>query len=252
MNKKFDPTIIFIIVGLAIMSGVLKSPLVFWGIIGYFIYRSMNKNKQRDRRDQNERRDRTRRRSSRNEPQADYRERRERMETDYRRRRQQNQKRQEKRQPARRPRPPKNNPYKSSGIKKYKEYEYDAAIEDFKKALEIDERDIAVHFNIACAYSLTEQKEKSFFHLSKAVELGFKDQEKIKTHDALAFLRIQDEFEAFEANGYRMTANMKAGKEEVLEENSALLEQLQQLAALRDKGLLTEEEFLLQKKKLLG
>ncbi|MEM1323085.1 MAG: SHOCT domain-containing protein [Bacteroidota bacterium] len=251
MNKNFDPTIIFVIIALAVMAGALKTPIFFWGIIGYVIYRVMNKNKKRDRSSRYERRDRTRdRQSTRRSQQEEYRERRERMEADYRRRRQENQK--PRSAPARRPRPPKNNPYKSSGIKKYKEYEYEAAIEDFKKALEIDDRDIAVHFNIACAYSLTEQKEKSFFHLSQAVELGFKDFERIKTHDALAFLRIQDEFEAFQANGYQMTTNMKASTDEVLEENSALLEQLKQLAALRDKGLLTEDEFLLQKKKLLG
>ena len=55
------------------------------------------------------------------------------------------------------PRPRKRpNPYKKSGVEKYKEYEYEGAIEDFKKALEIDPKDIPTHFNIACAYSLTE------------------------------------------------------------------------------------------------
>jgi len=88
----------------------------------------------------------------------------------------------------------KDNPYKKSGMEKYKEYDYNGAIEDFEKSLAVDDSDIATHFNIACAFSIMENKEKSFYHLSKAVELGFRDFEKIKTHDALAYLRIQDEF----------------------------------------------------------
>ena len=35
-------------------------------------------------------------------------------------------------------------------------------------------------------------------------EFGFKDFRKIKAHDAFAYLRIQDEFDEFAANGYRL------------------------------------------------
>ncbi len=144
------------------------------------------------------------------------------------------------------------NPYKMSGIKKYKEFDYEAAIEDFKKALSVDPQDIAVHFNLACSYSLTEQKENAFFHLSKAVEFGFVDFKKIQDHDALAFLRIQDEFEIFKRNGYRLNVEPTDPKEEVINANNNLLEQIKQLGELRDKGLLTNEEFEIQKKRLLG
>ncbi len=167
------------------------------------------------------------------------------------------------------PKPVKSNPYKNSGIKKYKDYDYDGAVEDFKKALEIDDKDIAVHFNIACAYSLNEEAEKAFYHLDKAVELGFNDFKRIKEHDALAFLRIQDEFETFESNGFRLekTQQLESPKEDLLEQASQLseeeksieeelqsadlLEQLKKLGELREKGLLTEEEFVVQKRKLL-
>ena len=148
------------------------------------------------------------------------------------------------------PAKPKQNPFKISGIKKYKEYEYEAAIEDFKKALSVDPTDVAVHFNIACAYSIMEQPHLSMVHLSKAVEHGFKDFDKIKTHDALAFVRIQDGFEDFVKNGYKLVKDSKTPDENT-EETGDLLEQLQKLGELREKGLLTEEEFLEQKKKLL-
>lgn len=145
----------------------------------------------------------------------------------------------------------KDNPYKKSGMEKYKEYDYNGAIEDFEKSLAVDDSDVATHFNIACAYSIMENKEKSFYHLSKAVELGFRDFEKIKTHDALAYLRIQDDFENFVQNNYKLKAGSSAQQEKITE-NGDLLEQLNKLAELRQKGLLTEEEFVLQKRKLLG
>ena len=150
---------------------------------------------------------------------------------------------------------PKPNPYKNSGIRKYKEYDYDGAIADFQKALEIDDKDVAVHFNIACAYSLNENVEKAFYPLDRAVSLGFNDFKRIKEHDALAYIRIQDQFEEFEQNGFRLTMQLEAPKENLLDatpsESTDLLEQLKKLGELREKGLLTEEEFVAQKKRLL-
>lgn len=164
----------------------------------------------------------------------------------------------------------KNNPYKFSGIQKYKEFEYEGAIEDFKKALSVQPTDIAIHFNLACAYSLSEEKENAFFHLGKAVEFGFADFKKIQEHDALAFLRIQDEFDVFKKNGYRLNvppppelppnvpqptkeelSTNAEPKEDLLNQNSVLLDQIKRLGDLREKGLLTNEEFEAQKRKLL-
>ena len=153
------------------------------------------------------------------------------------------------------------NPYKQRGIQKYKEYDYKGAIEDFEKALEMDERDIAVHFNLACAYSLEENLEKSIYHLDKAVGYGFKDFDKIRKHDAFAFIRIQKEYAEFEANKFRMVAEVpqlpdptpkEEMEEDLLSTQPDLLDQLKKLGDLREKGLLTEEEFSAQKRKLLG
>lgn len=163
---------------------------------------------------------------------------------------------------------PRPNPYKASGIKKYKEYEFEGAIADFILALEIEPKDIATHFNIACAYSLMEDEAQAFQHLDKAVAFGFNDFQRIKEHDALAYLRIQPDFDLFEANGFRLKKETpeekiqkKATQQEVplMEEEELLpnkgtdlLEQLKRLGQLKEKGLLTEEEFSLQKKKLLS
>jgi len=143
---------------------------------------------------------------------------------------------------------------KSSGIKKFKDYDYDGAIADFEQALQLDPKDVAIHFNLACAYSLNENAPKAFFHLDKAVTLGFADLQRIKQHDALAYLRIQDEFEAFEQNGFQLVQKLSPPpKADLLEQISGdLLEQLNRLGDLREKGLLSEEEFVSQKRKLLS
>ena len=150
------------------------------------------------------------------------------------------------------------NPYKVNGIKKYKEFDLEGAIEDFKKGLEIHPKDISLHFNLACAYSLTEQVDKAYAHLDRAVSLGFNDFDKIKTHDDLAYVRIQDRFDDFQKNGYRLELPpVETQSKEVPEipdessvQDDVLLAQLKRLAELRDRGLLSEQEFLIEKRKL--
>lgn len=153
---------------------------------------------------------------------------------------------------------------RQAGLRYFKDFEYDRAIIAFERALEKNPSDVASHFNVACSYSCEEDADKAFYHLDRAVALGFSDFERVRTHDSLAFLRVQDRYEAFETNGFRLSPDLSAEevvlenpiKEEALVElpeiNDDLLEQLQRLATLREKGLLTEGEFATQKKRLLG
>ncbi len=179
----------------------------------------------------------------------DYREER----TDYRRERTTR-----RRPPAH---PPRSNPYKKRGIERFREYDYEGAIDDFIKALEYQPDDPAVHFNLACCYSIVEDPDPALTHLEKAVSLGFRDLEKIKTHNALAFLRSQPEYELFVDNDYRKVEPLPQPepKPDLLstiptkkEKEDDLLEQIVKLGELRDQGILTEEEFAEQKKKILG
>jgi len=120
-------------------------------------------------------------------------------------------------------------------------------------ALKQAPQDAAIHFNLACSYSIMENKEESFYHLSKAVEHGFKDVERFKTHEALAYLRIQDNWEDFVAQGYTLSGPKQDETKEtpVPEEiNDQLLDQLNKLKELRDRGLLTQEEFTEQRERL--
>ena len=150
------------------------------------------------------------------------------------------------------------NPFKASGLAKYKDFDLDEAIVDFKKGLDISPNDIALHFNLACAYSLTEKKELSYSHLAKAVSLGFNDFERIMSHDDLAFMRIQPEFEAFKTSGFRNIGGMKTNNstetivKEAEKQDDVLLSQLNRLSELRNRGILSESEFLQEKKKLMN
>ncbi|MEL6863961.1 MAG: SHOCT domain-containing protein [Bacteroidota bacterium] len=247
--RNVDSSTLFIIFGVLFMMGMFNNiPFFIWAIIGYGIYRAVQSKEQEREREGRDRRRQQRWTGRRDDRQQRYED--ERRAEQIRRQREAQMRKERQRQASR---PPRNNPFKKSGMNKFKEYDYDGALEDFQKALDVDERDIAVHFNIACTYSLTENKEKALYHLNKAVEYGFKDFEKIKTHDALAYIRIQEEFEGFEQNGFRLSStNTTQNQQQNVDRNNTLLEQLNQLSALREKGLLTEEEFVAQKKKLLG
>ena len=143
-------------------------------------------------------------------------------------------------------------PFKDTGIKKYKEFDYEGAIEDFEKALKVMPDDISLYFNLACAYSLTENAEKAFENLDKAVSFGFDDFDKIKTHDAFAYIRVLPQFEEFEKNDFQLVRKLNQSKEDLLSSSGDILQQLNRLAELKEKGLLTEEEFNIQKKKILS
>lgn len=145
------------------------------------------------------------------------------------------------------------NPFKKSGDKKYKEFELEEAIQDYKSALEISENDSEIHFNMAAVYSLLEKKNESFYHLEQAINLGFQEKSKIGTIDDLAFLRIQEEFDSFKNNGYKRSTqnNIEAPKDDLLQDD-VLLSQLNKLKDLRSRGLLSEKEFVYEKEKLLN
>lgn len=151
---------------------------------------------------------------------------------------------------------------KKSGIKKYKNFDINEAIEDFSKALQLAPKDSALHFNLACSYSLNENRKLAFQHLHASVTHGLKDLDRIMNHDDLAFVRIQPEFEDFRKSGFinnpfkneniQNTATItheKSYNKEPLQD--ALLAQLNQLADLRKKGVLSEEEFLFERKKIM-
>lgn len=142
------------------------------------------------------------------------------------------------------------NPFFDTGMKKYEDYDMKGAIADFTKGLEINPADVKTHFRLACAYSISENADKAFFHLSKAVENGMKNLDKIQSTDELAYLRIQDQFAEFQKNNYRLAPSVQPPPDIPSLDEDVLLRQLNKLKDLRDKGILSEKEFVREKKKL--
>ena len=137
----------------------------------------------------------------------------------------------------------------------FAEYDLPAAIEQFDKALELDPRNPAIHFNLACAYSLSEQTERAIYHLNEAIRTGFNDFEKIKTHDALAYLRVQPEFNTFEAERLKAHSPKQVQAEKtdnLLDSTPDLLDQLKKLQLMRQTGQITEKAFQTEKRKLFS
>ena len=162
----------------------------------------------------------------------------------------------------------KDNPFKTSGIKRLKDFELDLAEADLIKALELSPDDFEIHYELGKLFSMTEKKQKSYYHLAKAVQLGFKNISEIRSIDELAYLRVQSDFEEFENSGFRQVPgngvisdipqtssqtnqSVEPPKNDLLQ-NDLLLSQLNKLQELRRKGLLSDSEFEEEKIKLMG
>ncbi len=91
---------------------------------------------------------------------------------------------------------------KSKAVAKLIAYDIDEALDLLKKARELDPDDYEIYFHMACAYSNLEDVEKGYENLKLAVQHGMSDFEKILTHDMLAYLRMQDQFERFQESNF--------------------------------------------------
>ena len=146
---------------------------------------------------------------------------------------------------------PRRNPFKKSALEKYNNYDFKGAISEYKKALDISPDDPEIHFQIAKAYSLTENKELAFRHLDTAVQYGLKDPARIDKNEDLAYIRVQPEYEGFKSNSFLLGyKSIGPAKKDLLDED-VLLAQLKKLSELREKGLLSPEEFSVERKKLM-
>ncbi|MFK7948470.1 MAG: NINE protein [Saprospiraceae bacterium] len=145
----------------------------------------------------------------------------------------------------------KSNPFKVEGTKLYRDYDFRGAIQSYLKSLKIQAHDPQINFNLACLYSLEENTQAAFMHLQRAVEQGYSNFDKVRTHDHLAYLRTQPQFESFVKNGYALTRRLAEKTPKMMELTDDVIAKLERLANLREKGILTEEEFQMQKSKLL-
>jgi len=145
-------------------------------------------------------------------------------------------------------------PFKRTGVAKFNRHDYSGAIKDFLRALKDAPNDPDLHFNLACCYSIEEETMMSLYHLDKAIENGYQKFDKIHRHSFLSYK--QPQFQEFVNNDYQLV-NYYEEVEEALDEQpeglelDGLIEQIKKLGELREKGILTEEEFREQKRRLL-
>lgn len=164
--------------------------------------------------------------------------------------------------------PVKQNAHFLKGQSFFEKYQYRDAKVEFELALTINTNHPEILFHLACCNSLLEEKEALFTNLQKAIAGGFKDFQKIKNTDALAFLRIQKEYDQIAASGFKdwpsdigqeieQPSNVFVEKE-IEEAPSAplstdqLLAELKKLGEMRQKGQITDAEFFKEKQKLFG
>jgi class 3 adenylate cyclase/TM2 domain-containing membrane protein YozV len=134
--------------------------------------------------------------------------------------------------------------------------DFDLAVEYFNELLQIDPDNEEFHFSLAISYSMLQDEKNGFYHLSKAVEYGYDNFERIQNHFTLAYLRSRKEFKSFKENNYRLIKMLPSPQEDLLDsERPLLLEKLEKLEELGDsleKGEITEEEFSSIKRQLLS
>ena len=157
------------------------------------------------------------------------------------------------------PAAPQLDPFRVSGDQKYADYDFEGAMQDYRRSLNVDPRQGEVHFKLAALHSIYEDTSASLRHLSLALENGYYDFDTIEKDDHLAYLRSTPEWLAFKSNGYRLppaqaTAPAKVTEEpptETLELSDDLITRIERLARLKDDGILTEESFQREKAKIL-
>jgi len=145
------------------------------------------------------------------------------------------------------------NPSKRTGVSKFRAGDYQGALEDFQRALRVNPEDMAVHFNLACCYSIMHDAERALYHLAKSVEYGFWDLDKIHNHQALDYLRQTEAYRSFVDNDYRLARELPSPQKDLLDDEPGedLLDQIANLGELMERGVITREEFNEQKRKLL-
>jgi len=139
---------------------------------------------------------------------------------------------------------PKINELTKNAIKADNKQDYATAVNILQEALSYDAQDALTHYNLSLLFSKTNDRDKAFSHLEKAVEFGYKNFSKIATSNDLEWLRKQPEYSEFITNGYKFDKKQNI--------KSSYIEELKELGKLKEKGIITETEFEIQKGKILN
>lgn len=131
----------------------------------------------------------------------------------------------------------------------YNSGDYDASLSLLKRAAALQPYNNLTYYNMACIYSLKKDIENCLKSLQTAIGYGYANFHKIGVEKDFEWIRTQPEYELFVKNGYQLSNDVT----EIKAHNKNLdLEQIEKLSVLKEKGILSEEEFIEQKKRLLS
>jgi len=142
----------------------------------------------------------------------------------------------------------------ASAKTRYEQFDYQGAAELYEDALDMDLSDGDSRVLAARCYSLLEDAEAAYRHLRKAVLLKANNLDIISRDEGFAWLRTRADYTRRRRAGY--------GPVETLEGTSTqppalpprqdnILANLEKLGELKERGLLNDDEFLREKKRLL-
>ncbi len=141
----------------------------------------------------------------------------------------------------------------------YEYFDYQRAAELYEQALDLDLQDGESRVHAARCYVLLEDGESAYRHLAMAFQLGATNLDLVAEHPDFAWLRTRDDFDARRRAGFGAIGPRSPGAAPAAErEGTALpppsisiLDGLERLADLRERGVLDDEEFSRQKERLL-
>ncbi len=125
---------------------------------------------------------------------------------------------------------------RKEGVKLYNEFELEDAKKTFLSVLKLDPNDIPALFNLACISSQNGNLENAYKYLTKAVQAGFTDYDKIEAHPAFSSMRLENKWDEFRRRGYKFIEDETPIREQV-----DLLDQINQSRSKKKAEELLEE-----------
>ena len=140
-------------------------------------------------------------------------------------------------------------------LKKYEARKFEEAVNRFDDVLDEDPSNYAAHYYLACCFSELKKESDAFFHLDKAIDLGFDDFDRMERDKALRYIKSRDQFKQFRRNKYQLTPTLPPPSHDILDNDTlelSPLEKIEELGERLERGELSLNEFELEKRKILN
>jgi TM2 domain-containing membrane protein YozV len=164
------------------------------------------------------------------------------------------------------------------GNELFEKYSIKEALIAYRAALKESPNEAEIYFKMACCNAILEQKKALFGNVQMAIRCGFSDWNQIRTNDELAYFRIQPEYDKINESNFTIwpevaeeesdyidvstkvlppknedeSKNVEINEGEPELSTDEILVQLKELGDLHQKGVLSDTEFNMQRRKLLA